>query len=382
MRSYWICESILITNFLSGDNSMTKKIGIGVVSFAHGHANAYCQRMLTYDDVELVACWDDNEERGKTAAASYGMTYSPNLEDVINHPDIQGVIITCETNRHAEMVLAAAAAGKDILCQKPMALTLEDCDRMIAAVDEAGVRFMMAYQMRHDPSNIAMKEVLDSGALGRISLFRRRHCIPVLFNEAFVNGPTNWHIDPVKNMGMFMDDASHATDLIHWMMGRPISVMAEIGNTVTDVAPDDTGVAIYRYANGAMVVLVNSSVTLAGENTTEIYGDQGVIIQNHDDVPSTNVPLPPHPIALKVYTNDKPRVDRSGHPDPGQPRRTHRLGAALVHRHAARRHRAQHHRRGWARLRRDGVGRVPVSQGRTADRVSAVMVLEESLATG
>ncbi len=131
-----------------------------------------------------------------------------------------------------------------------------------------------------------------------------------------MNGPTKWHIDPVKNMGMFMDDASHATDLIHWMMGRPISVMAEIGNTVTDVAPDDTGVAIYRYANGAMVVLVNSSVTLAGENTTEIYGDQGVIIQNHDDVPSTNVPLPPHPIALKVYTNDEPEWTDLGIPIP------------------------------------------------------------------
>ena len=214
------------------------------------------------------------------------------------------------------MVLAAAAAGKDILCQKPMALTLADCDRMAEACETAGVRFMMAYQMRHDPSNIRIKEILDSGALGNISLFRRRHCIPVLFNDAFVNGPTRWHIDPEQNMGMFMDDASHATDLIHWMMGRPISVMAEIGNTVTDVAPDDTGVAIYRYASGAMVVLVNSSVTLAGENTTEIYGDQGVLIQNHDDVPSTNVPLPPHPIALKVYTRETPSWTDLGIPIP------------------------------------------------------------------
>ena len=295
---------------------MTTKIGIGVISFAHGHANPYCQRMLTYDDVELIACWDDNEERGREAASSYGMTYSPNLDDVINHPEIQGVIITCETDRHAEMVLAAAAAGKDILCQKPMALTLEDCDRIIDAVDKAGVRFMMAYQMRHDPSNIKIKEVLDSGTLGKISLFRRRHCIPVLLNESFVNGLTKWHFDPVKNKGMFMDDASHATDLIHWMMGRPISVMAEIGNTVTDMSPDDTGVAVYRYANGAMVVLVNSSVTLAGENTTEIYGDQGVIIQNHDDAPSTNVPMPPHPIALKLYTKDEPQWTDLGIPLP------------------------------------------------------------------
>lgn len=285
---------------------MTTKIGIGVISFAHGHAGAYCQRMLTYDDVKLVACWDDNAERGRSNAEKFGMTYSPHVEDLLNNPEIQAVIVTCETNRHPEMVVAAAAAGKDILCQKPMALTLADCDRMSAAVDKAGVKFMMAYQMRHDPSNMKMKELVDSGAIGKVGLLRRRHCINVLFNEGFVNGPTRWHFDPEKNMGMFMDDASHATDFIHWMLGRPISVMAEIENTLTTIAPDDTGVAIYRFASGALAVLVNSSVIHAAENTTEIYGDQGTIIQNHDDMPSTNVPLPPHPIALKLYTKENP----------------------------------------------------------------------------
>lgn len=286
-----------------------------MISFAHGHSQAYCQRMLTYDDVRLVTCWDDNETRGQEAADAYGMAYTPHVEDVLNNPEIQGVIVTCETNRHPEMVIAAAEAGKHILCQKPMALTLEDCDRMAGAAKKAGVKFVMAYQMRHDPSNIKIKEILESGVLGRISLLRRRHCIPVLFNDAFVNGPTQWHIDPEKNMGMFMDDASHATDFIHWMMGRPVSVMAEIDNTVTDVAPDDTGVAIYRYANGAMVVLLNASVTLAGENTTEIYGDQGVLIQNYDDAVSTHL-APEGAAALKLYTKENPQWEDLGMPIP------------------------------------------------------------------
>jgi predicted dehydrogenase len=281
---------------------MTTRLGLGVISFAHGHANLYCDRLKTYDDVRLVACWDDDAARGEAAADAYGMRYSPYLETILDNPDVHAVIVTCETNRHAEMVLAAAAAGKHILCQKPMALTLADCDRMAAAVEAAGVQFMMAYQMRHDPSNQRIKHLVDSGAVGQISLMRRRHSIPVLFNDAFVTGSTRWHLDPVQNMGMFMDDASHATDFLHWILGQPTSVMAEIDNTVTDVAPDDTGVAIYRYANRAMAVLVNSSVTLAGENTTEIYGDQGVIIQNHDDSVSTNVALPPHPVALKLLT--------------------------------------------------------------------------------
>ena len=294
---------------------MAAKIGIGVISFAHGHSQAYCRRMLGYDDVSLVSCWDDNEARGKAAAEAYGMHYIPHVEDVLDNPDIQGVIITTETNRHAEMAVAAAAAGKHILCQKPMALTLEDCDRMADAAEKAGVKFVMAYQMRHDPSNQKIKEVVESGVLGRISLLRRRHCIPVLFNDDFVNGPTHWHIEPEKNMGMFMDDASHATDFIHWIMGRPASVMAEIENTVTDVAPDDTGVAIYRYASGAMVVLVNSSVTLAGENTTEVYGTEGVLIQNYDDLVSTHL-APPGAVALKLYTRDAPQWQDLGMPIP------------------------------------------------------------------
>ncbi len=285
---------------------MNTKIGIGIISFAHGHANAYCNMMKTFDDVRLIACWDDNVERGNNAAKQYGMNFTPHLEDVVQHPEIDGVIVTCETNRHAEMVLAAASEGKHILCQKPMALTLEDCDVIADAVQKSGVKFMMAHQMRRDPANIAMKELIESGKLGKIGLLRRRHCINVLFNEAFVTGPSKWHIDPVKNMGMFMDDASHATDFIHWMLGKPTSVMAEIDNVLTDVAPDDSGVALYRFEGGTMAILINTSVTLAGENTTEIYGNEGVVIQNYGDGPSCNMPRPEGAVALRLYTRNEP----------------------------------------------------------------------------
>ena len=285
---------------------MNTKIGIGIISFAHRHANAYCNRMRTFDDVKLITCWDDNVERGENAATQYGMDFSPHLEDVVNHSEIDAVIVTCETNRHAEMVGTAASEGKHILCQKPMALTLEDCDKIADAVQKSGVKFMMAHQMRRDPANIAMKELIDSGVLGKIGMLRRRHCINVLFSEAFVTGPSRWHIDPVKNMGMFMDDASHATDFIYWMLGKPTSVIAEIDNVLTDVAPDDTGVAVYRFSNGAMAILINTSVTLAGENTTEIYGDEGVVLQNYGDGPSCNMPRPDDAVALKLYTREEP----------------------------------------------------------------------------
>lgn len=297
---------------------MTAGLGIGVLSFAHGHISTYCRRYVQDEDVELVSAWDDNVERGQAAAESFGMRYSPHVEDVLQNPQVEAVLIGSETNRHAELVQAAAAAGKHILLQKPMALTLSDCDQIIDAVDRAGVQFMLAYQMRHDPANQRMKQLLDEGALGQVNLLRRRHAINVLFNRNFITGPSRWHLDPEKNMGMFMDDASHAADFIYWFMGRPSSVMAEIDNTLTDVAPDDTGVAIYRFPNRAMAILVNSSVTLAGENTTEIYGDQGVLIQNHGDVPSTNHKLLPGATALKYFGRDQAAWQDLSTPIPAQ----------------------------------------------------------------
>ncbi|MDQ3814589.1 MAG: Gfo/Idh/MocA family oxidoreductase [Armatimonadota bacterium] len=257
------------------------------MSFAHGHANAYCEAIRTFDDAHLVAGWDENEARGRAATERFGLEYVPQLDDLLAREDIDAVIVTCETNRHVEVVEAACAAGKHILCQKPMATTLNDCDRIIAAVDGSGVHFQMAFQMRCDPLNQKIKEWIEAGAVGRIGAVRRRHCINFLFNPDLPASPSAWHIDPVKNVGMFFDDAVHAADFLYWLLGKPSSVMAEIDNVLTTVAPDDTGIALYRWPNGAMGVLFNASVTLAGENTCEIYGDEGVIIQNYDDAVST-----------------------------------------------------------------------------------------------
>jgi len=190
------------------------------------------------------------------------------------------------------------------LLQKPMAITLADCDRIIDAVNRTGRWFSMAFQMRCDPQNITMRELIQSGAIGRIGAIRRRHCIGVLFNKGFIEGGSKWHISAESNKGMFFDDATHPIDWLLWTLGRkPTSVIAEIDNVLTTVAPDDTGVAIFRYADGLFAEVFNSSVTHAGENTTEIYGDKGVIIQNHGDAPSCGI-KPPHPIGVKIFQTD------------------------------------------------------------------------------
>ena len=276
------------------------RVRIGVLSHAHGHSNAYCRKMLDYDDVELVACWDDNEQRGREAAAAFGMEYRADAEAITSDPNIDAVIVATETIRHAEYVELAADAGKAILCQKPLATTLDDCDRIIEAVRRSGVKFSVAFQMRQDPVNRKIKELVDAKAVGEIAVVRRRHCIGVLNNEAFVTGPSRWHIDPVANVGMFFDDAIHAADWFYWTFGPAKRVMAEIDNVVTKLAPDDNGVALFRFESGAIGTLFNGSTTVAGVNTTEIYGSEGTIIQDYGDAVSTSLPRPPGVAPLRM----------------------------------------------------------------------------------
>ena len=290
-------------------------LGIGILSFAHGHVHAYCSRIGTFADARLVAAWDDDAERGRAGAARHGIEFTPDLDALLARPDVDAVIVTGETNRHADLIEAACAANKHVLCQKPLATTLADCDRIVAAVERSGVHFQMAFQMRCDPLNQKIREWVEGGAVGRVGALRRRHCINFLFNPEVATGATAWHIDPIKNVGMFFDDAVHAADFLYWLMGRPASVMAEIDNVLTNVAPDDTGIAIYRWPGGAMGAIFNASVTLAGENTCEIYGDEGVIVQNWDDLVSTPH-APRGAAALKLFRRGTGKWEEFAHPVP------------------------------------------------------------------
>ena len=273
---------------------------IGVISFAHGHVNAYIETIAGFDDARVVAGWDADEERGRAQCAKYGLQLEASLDALLRRDDIDAVFVTSPTNMHAEHCIAAAQAGKAVLLQKPMALSLADCDAISAAVARHAVPFSLCYQMRVDPVNLKIKQLLDEGAIGKLAMIKRRHAIGMLLNKQWAK-PGNWHIDASQNMGMFMDDASHAADWFYWLLGRPVSVMAEIGSVVTDMAPDDNGVALYRFARGEMGILVNSSTMLAAETTTEIYGDGGTILQYFGDSPSSGLPRPPGAVALKIF---------------------------------------------------------------------------------
>lgn len=262
-------------------------VGLGIVSFAHGHVGMYAREIAKMDGAKVVACWDDDAERGKKQAATFGCVFESDLDALLARADVQAVMIASETSKHAAHAVAAARAGKHILLQKPMAINLQECDEIIAAVKKAGVRFSMAWQMRCDPQNEWMREKIKAGTLGKITMVRRRHGLPTqAWGEVFAN---SWHVKPEMNIGMFFDDASHAADWLLWTFGKPESVTAEISTVLNPKVPDDNGVAVYRYACGMIAVLECSFTCLGAEETTLVCGEKGNIVQKYGDAPSANL---------------------------------------------------------------------------------------------
>jgi predicted dehydrogenase len=285
----------------NGVSSSVGPVGMGVLGFAHAHVGSYCREWLkgSGDLVRLIAGWDHDEKRLDTACREFDLSPETSSEALLNRDGIRVVVIGAETSLHADLVEAAASAGKAIILQKPLALTMDEADRIVNAVERHGVRFTLAWQMRVDPENIEIRRLIESGEIGRILMVRRRHGLKTHRMPGFEN---SWHVRRELNRGMWADDAAHAIDFLYWLFGRPLTVMAEIDTLLNPRVPDDHGIAIFRFEDGLMAEVVSSFTSVAGENTTEVIGESGVIIQNFGDQPSAGAPKPRGAISLKWYT--------------------------------------------------------------------------------
>jgi len=279
-------------------------IGIGILGFAHGHVNSYCTRWRDEPqlDVRALAGWDHEPERLERAAEQFGIDAVADVAELLARDDITAVVIAAETSRHAELVEQAAAAGKAIVLQKPLALTMSEADRIVDAVNAYGVPFTMAWQMRVDPQNLQMKELLESGALGRLFMLRRRHGLSMCLNDAFAD---SWHVDPAQNRDIWADDSAHPIDFVNWLFGAPEAVTAEIKSLHNPRMPSDNGIAIYHYADGPLVEVCCSFTTRAAENTVEIIAENGTLVQNYGDAPSAATPREEDACGLKWFLADQ-----------------------------------------------------------------------------
>ena len=185
------------------------------------HARNYKNKI---ENARMVAVVDTVETAAKDAAEELGIKkYYTDYKDILNDSEIDAVVVVAPTNLHKPIVLDCAAAGKHIFCEKPMAMTVEECDEMIAACDKHHVKLQIGFMRRFDASFREAKQLLASGAIGDL--------VQIHSNTRGPSKPRPWMYDIKKSNGILAEVNSHDIDAVRWMAESDIeSVYAVAGN--------------------------------------------------------------------------------------------------------------------------------------------------------
>ena len=209
--------------------------------------------------------------------APEGITKYTDMDDLINDPEVNTVLIVVPNPLHKEAAIKAAKAGKNIICEKPAALSVADYDEMVAAAKEAGVRFTVHQQRRHDHDYVPMKKVFRDGLVGKTYLIRS-----MMYG---VNGNMHdWHIYPEMGGGMLYDWGIHLIDQVLDMVPEKVtSVYADIKKVINkDV--DDYFLLVFRFESGLTAEIELGTYFLTPRREWMVLGDKGTAIFDVDFV--------------------------------------------------------------------------------------------------
>ncbi len=248
-------------------------VRVGILSVAHMHVWSYLGCLKNHPDAELVGIWDDDVSRLDNFGASTGTQTFASLDELLGKVD--AVVICSENVRHGELGLLAAKAGKHILCEKPLEVTLASGEALVKAARDAGVVLMTAFPCRFSPAYASLREQVKSGTIGPLRALcttNRGTC------------PFDWFVEKEKSGGGAMiDHTVHVADLLKDLLGEePIRVQAQIGNNMYGETWEDTAMVTLEYPSGIFATLDSSwsrpkSFRTWGDVTIIAVGEKGVI---------------------------------------------------------------------------------------------------------
>ena len=228
------------------------------------------------DGLELVGVCDSVEERARAAGASQGVPFFTSYDKMLRAVDCDAVVIATPSGLHPQQGILAAKAGKHVITEKPMAISLGAADELVHACDSAGVRLFVVKQNRLNPGIQLLKRALDKGRFGRIYLANTtvRWTRP---QEYYDQAPWRgtWEFDG----GAIMNQASHYVDLIQWLVGPVESVTAKTATLARRIEAEDTGIAVLKFRSGALGVIEVTMLTYPRnlEGSITILGEKGSV---------------------------------------------------------------------------------------------------------
>lgn len=259
-------------------------VGCGRISQKHFDA------LRGVDQLELVSVCDVVDDRMRGASEREGVRGFRSYSEMLREVESDLVVIATPSGLHSEHGSIAAQSGRHVVCEKPMAITLEAADRLLTACDQNGVHLFVVKQNRLNPSVQLLKRAIEKGRFGRIYMVNAtvRWTRPQeYYDQARWRG--TWEFDG----GAFMNQASHYIDLVQWLVGPVDRVMAQTATLARRIEAEDTGAAVLRFRNGAIGVLevtmltypknLEGSITILGENGSARVGGTAVNEIEHWD---------------------------------------------------------------------------------------------------
>lgn len=254
-------------------------IRIGKISYWHVHAEDYTRQALNNPNTEIVAIWDEEAERGQVKAAKHNVPFYASLDEMLAREDIDAVIVDAPTNIHHEVILKAARAGKHIFTEKVIAPTNKEVQEMVAAIEQANVKFAVSLPRLYNGTTRVVERVIKEGILGKLTMARVR----LSHNGAVANWlPSHFYSKEQCGGGALIDLGCHPMYLVRLFLGMPESVSANFGY-VTGREVEDNAVAILRYSEGALGIVEAGFVNSHSPYSIELHGTEGTLLCGFPD---------------------------------------------------------------------------------------------------
>lgn len=260
--------------------------GIGIIGCGKIAQVRHIPELSANPNAEIVGYYNPTISRAQEMAGRYGGKVYATVDEMLADPGIDAVVVSLANQAHASVSIQALEAGKAVLCEKPMATTVEECEAMADASKRTGLPLMIAHNQRLTRAHQMARKMIEEGRIGRLLTFR------TTFGHS---GPETWSVNPGKGtwffnkekaaMGVMADLGIHKTDLIQYLTGQDVvavkATLATLDKTRDDGQPidvDDNAIVIYTLSGGAIGTMTASWTHYGMEdNSTVLYGTKGIL---------------------------------------------------------------------------------------------------------
>lgn len=261
-----------------------KRITLAFVGCAHIHTPGYINLLKGRNDVQVKYVWDHDAARASKRAGELGTKTVKSPDEIWSDREVAGVVICSETNRHADLVMAGARAGKHMFVEKPLGITAKESYAMAGALEKAGVIFTTGYFNRTVPQHLFLKDQVTKRNLGKITRVRGSNCHNGSLGGWF-DSEWRWMADPkIAGVGAFGDLGTHLLDILMWLLGDVDTATADIKVVTSRYGDcDESGEGLLKFRDGTTGTLAAGWVDIANPVTLEISGTEGhAVIVNEE----------------------------------------------------------------------------------------------------